>query len=177
MRERTKHQAKGFLTGLGILLAVWVWYWLIVGGPWRKGPTYIPPVGTWEWPTIPWYVGWAFLGGTIAGILMMVMAIRPEKYESRYCNNCMTETQQFLSKTNYKKGYKHKLGRPNWAAEDKANTESHENISEKCRKKNIVKVLGQSPLERGLQMKFCRKCAGKIPSESEFCINCGAKLI
>ena len=174
MRERTKHQAKRFLTGLGVLLGVWAWYWLIVGGPWGKGPTYIPPVGTWNWSYVPWYVGWAFLGGTIVGILTMALAIWPEKYESRYCNNCLTETHQFLSKTNYKKDYKVKLGK---TAENKANTESQEYTCEKCGKKNIVKVSGQSPLERRLQMKFCRKCGGKILSESEFCENCGARLI
>ena len=70
--------------------------------------------------------------------MMCVAVFSPEKYEQRYCEHCQTETEQFLSKTNYKKGYKFKFGK---TAENIANTESQEYTCEKCRKKNIVATL------------------------------------
>jgi hypothetical protein len=150
MRERTKHRIKTFFIGLGAFLGAL----LLIPSPLCLIPRFCGGLiiswtyGSETYLNIPGYISLIFLGTWLmfvgGGILMMCVAVfSPEKYEQRYCEHCQTETEQFLSKTNYKKGYKVKLGK---TAENKANTESYEYTCEKCGKKNIVKVSGQAPL-------------------------------
>jgi hypothetical protein len=148
MRELTKHRIKTFFIGLGAFLFAL----LFIPSPLCLIPrfcfgglaislAYAPEI----YLNIPGYLSVIFLGTWLlffgGGIIIMIgQVFRPERYEQRYCEHCQTETEQFLSKTNYKKGYKFQMSKP---AENKANRESEEYTCEKCRKKNIVKVLGQ----------------------------------
>jgi hypothetical protein len=105
---------------------------------------------------ISWVLG--TMGSLIAIGVGVKSLLKPEKYEIRFCPTCGAETDQFLSGTNYEKGYKvyDALKRGESKAEWEAHVISHEYSCEKCRKKNEV------PITRPAFSGICAKCGGKM---------------
>ena len=183
MREMTKHRIKTLLLGIGCLGFVW----LLIPSPLCLIPkfcygglvlTWNSGFGTHEtYLNIPGTMSLFFFGTwilfTVGGIAAIWSALfRPEKYQRKYCPYCSMETEQFLSGTNYEKGYNvyDALKRGESKAEQEAHLISHEYSCEKCRKKNVV------PITRPAFSGICAKCGGKMrynkSSWKWFCDNC-----
>jgi hypothetical protein len=175
----TKHRIKTLLLGIGCLGFVW----LFLPSPLCLIPKFcygglaLTIFGHESYFNIPGMMSlyafgtWILL--TVGGIAAIWSALfKPEKYERKYCPYCSMETEQFLSGTNYEKGYKvyDALKRGESKAEREAHLISHEYSCEKCRKKNVV------PITRPAFSGICAKCGGKMRySKSSWkwvCDNC-----
>jgi predicted RNA-binding Zn-ribbon protein involved in translation (DUF1610 family) len=154
LKVRTKHRIRTLLLGIG---AVGVGFFFMPVRPF--GAMSLLYFGTW-------------MLFTVGGIAVIWSALKPEKYQQRYCPHCGMETEQFLSGTNYEKGYKvyDALKRGESKEEQEAHLISHEYSCEKCRKKNVI------PITRPAFSGICAKCGEKMrynkSSWKWFCDNC-----
>ena len=144
MKQKTKHRIRNAALGVGAVAFVL----LFVPSPLCAIPNLCPGGLMISWGysetyiNIPGYLGLIFAGTWIFGIivgagLVLTSLFRPEEYETRYCPTCLTQTEQFRSKTNYAKGFKLRMGTTTTAEYD-ANTLSHEYTCEKCKERNTV---------------------------------------